>query len=119
MRYAAINQGEDALSSYGGFIPRGGPRFDTPPNPATQHRYSDEQLYAMALYVYSLQPPRNPNRFDPLAARGKQIFERERCSVCHTAPLYTNNKLTPAQGFTPPPGATEDRKALIAFLNTL
>jgi hypothetical protein len=24
--------------------------------------------------------------------------------MCHTPPLYTNNKLTPVEGFTPPPG---------------
>lgn len=40
-----------------------------------------------------------------VAARGKQVFEREGCGTCHTAPLYTNNKLTLAQGFTPPAGA--------------
>ena len=27
------------------------------PDPGTLERYSDEQLYALALYVYSLQPP--------------------------------------------------------------
>ena len=32
------------------------------------------------------------------------MFERERCASCHTPPLYTNNKLTPAPGFTPPAG---------------
>jgi hypothetical protein len=29
------------------------------------------------------------------------VFERERCGNCHTPPFYTNNKLTPALGFTP------------------
>ena len=33
---------------------------------------------------------------------GQRIFQREGCSGCHTPPLYTNNKLTLAQGFTPP-----------------
>ena len=56
----------------------------------------------MALYVYSLRPPLNPNKFDAAAARGEKLFARESCSVCHTAPLYTNNKLTPAEGFTIP-----------------
>src|SRR5262249_39725805 len=42
----------------------------------------------------------NPNRFDDTAARGKTVFERERCSTCHTPPLYTNNMITPALGFT-------------------
>jgi hypothetical protein len=54
-------------------------------------------------YVYSLLPPANPNTFDAVAERGQKVFERERCARCHTPPLYTNNKLTPATGFTPPP----------------
>jgi hypothetical protein len=37
-----------------------------------------------------------------LAERGQKIFEREGCALCHTPPLYTNNKLTPADGFTSP-----------------
>ena len=65
-------------------------------------RYSDEQLYALALYVYALQPPPNPNQFDALAQRGQKVFQREGCAGCHTPPLYTNNKLTPAEGFTVP-----------------
>jgi len=97
MRYAALNQGADALSLYGGFRPTG-----ELPEPATQSRYSDEQLYALALYVYSLKPPPNPNRFDARAARGKEVFEREGCAGCHTPPLYTNNKLTPGDGFKVP-----------------
>lgn len=106
MRYAAINQGEDLLSSYAGFIPEGlPPDFQKRPEPTDARllgRYSDEQLYALALYVYSLQPPPNPNKFDALAGRGQKVFERERCQMCHTPPLYTNNMLTPVEGFTPP-----------------
>ena len=30
------------------------------------------------------------------------MFDREGCGGCHTAPLYTNNKLTLASGWTPP-----------------
>ncbi len=30
------------------------------------------------------------------------MFQREGCARCHTPPLYTNNKLTPAEGFTVP-----------------
>jgi hypothetical protein len=65
-------------------------------------RLPDEALYALALYLHSLKPPPNPNRFDDLAAAGQKIFQREGCGGCHTPPLYTNNKLTPAKGFTPP-----------------
>jgi hypothetical protein len=39
-----------------------------------------------------------------VAATGKEIFSREGCAGCHTPPLYTNNKLTLAESFTPPPG---------------
>jgi hypothetical protein len=67
-----------------------------------QERLPDEALYAMALYIYSLQPPPNPNSFDEKAKAGQKIFEREGCAMCHTPPLYTSNKLTLAQGFTPP-----------------
>ncbi len=101
MRYAALNQGADFLSSYGGFIP-GARDFHTLPDAATQRRYSDNELYALALYLYSLKPPANPNKFDGLAARGQQVFKREGCGVCHTPPLYTNNKLTPVAGFNVP-----------------
>jgi hypothetical protein len=101
MRYAALNQGADNLASYGGFIPAARDSR-TLPDPSTQRRYSDEQLYALSLYIYSLKPPANPNRFDRLAARGQTVFRREGCAVCHTPPLYTNNKLTPAEGFKVP-----------------
>ncbi|HQR39132.1 MAG TPA: hypothetical protein PLF26_12110 [Blastocatellia bacterium] len=94
MRYAALNQGADLIAAYGDFVPEG-----PVPDPATLDRYSDEELYALALYVYSLKPPPNPNVFGPLAARGQKVFEREGCAMCHTPPLYTNNMLTPAAGF--------------------
>jgi hypothetical protein len=65
-------------------------------------RYSDQQLYALALYLYSLKPPKNLNRFDGAARRGKTIFKREGCEQCHAAPLYTSNKLVAVDGFKPP-----------------
>ena len=37
-----------------------------------------------------------------LESRGKEVFAREGCGACHTPPLYTNNRLTPAAGFKPP-----------------
>jgi hypothetical protein len=101
MRYAALNQGADDLANYAGFIPAGGAKFDKLPDAQLQSRYSDEQLYALALYVYSLQPPPNPNKFEGQAVRGKQVFENEGCPTCHTPPLYTSNKLTRAEGFRP------------------
>lgn len=65
--------------------------------------WPDELLYALAQYVYSLQPPPNPNRRNGLARRGEAIFSEAGCPGCHTPPLYTNNKLTLAEGFEPSP----------------
>lgn len=65
-------------------------------------RLPDEALYALALYIYSLQPPANPNPFDDKAHAGQAIFRREGCPNCHTPPLYTSNKITLASGFELP-----------------
>ena len=67
------------------------------------YRFPDEVLFALVQYLFALPEPPNPNRGDPLAGRGKEVFDREGCTRCHTPPLYTNNKLTLATGFTPPP----------------
>jgi hypothetical protein len=101
MRYAALNQGADDLSSYGGYVPRA---FDgkTRPEPKLSTRYSDAQLYALALYLYSLEPPPNPNPLDDLALAGQRVFEREGCGACHRPPLYTNNRLVPVDGYQVP-----------------
>jgi len=107
MRYAALNQGGDDLASYGGFVPATAIPGQMPsPEQAAFGRYSDEQLYALALFAYSLQPPPNPNlpktaEQKTLVNRGKEIFmdSNHRCATCHKPPLYTNNKLTPARGF--------------------
>jgi hypothetical protein len=114
MRYAAINQGADALAQYGGFRPAGGEL----PDPSTLSRYSDEQLYALARYLYSLEPPRNPHRVDALAVRGRAVFERAGCAACHTPPLYTNNTLTPAEGFTVPEAHASDPDVLPVSVGT-
>jgi hypothetical protein len=112
MRYAAFNQGADGLASYDGFVPDEFVSATTRIDPADPivvgGRYSDEQLYALALYLYSLQPPANPNPFDSLAARGQKIFASQGCATCHVPPLYTSNKLTPAAGFHVPADASKD-----------
>jgi hypothetical protein len=77
-----------------------------------------EQLYASALYLYSLKPPPNPNRFSATAARGQKIFNREDCATSHTPPLYTNDKLTPVDGFMPPAGADEKCDILPIWMGT-
>jgi hypothetical protein len=98
MRYAAANYGLDIIAHYGDFQPQavqtGFAEDGT--------RFSDEQLYALALYIYSLKPPPNPNPFNEEARRGQRIFQQQGCIGCHTPPLYTNNKLTPVQGFQVP-----------------
>ena len=113
MRYAALNQGMDYLTKYDNFIPVGKNFRDMPApeelsesphffSPLSGERYSDEQLYALALFLYSLEPPPNPNKFDGLARRGKKVFESEDCGRCHTPPHYTSNRLTPVDGFDVP-----------------
>lgn len=99
MRYAALNQGLDFFNDYNGFTAM--PRPDDPTK-SNIIRYSDEQLYALAKFIYSLQPPVNP---DPPPAqeveRGRIIFQREKCGACHTPPWYSSGQLTPALGFRP------------------
>jgi hypothetical protein len=65
-------------------------------------RYSDTTLYALGRYIYTLEPPPNPNPFDERARRGENIFKDQDCAKCHAAPSYTNNKLTPVDAFTAP-----------------
>jgi hypothetical protein len=98
-RYAITNQGLDTLAHFGDFQPSA---KATAFSSEMGTRYSDEQLYALALYIYSLQPPPNPNKPNKLSRRGERIFVQQGCAGCHPAPLYTNNKLTPARGFTVP-----------------
>ncbi len=107
MRYLALHSGLGLLRKYGDFIPGGDNDHKDLPPPTELLRFTDEQLYALALYVYSLDGPENPNRPDALSAKGEAIFKREGCAVCHTPPLYTNNKLIPVDGFVVPP---EDKK---------
>ena len=100
MRYAALNQGMDYLTKFDDFLP-GGENFKRIPAPeqllnmkylfasVIGTRYSDEQLYALALYLYSLEPPPNPNKFDALARRGKAVFENGRLwALPHAAELH-------------------------------
>jgi hypothetical protein len=99
MRYGALNQDAMFLSRFGDFTPA---KLLAADAPVANSRYSDEQLYALALYLYSIQPPSNPNTLDAVAECGQEIFARSGCARCHTPPLYTNNMLTPVDGFTVP-----------------
>jgi hypothetical protein len=101
MRYAAINNFINEVTDYNGYRPMTG-KDGGLPDANRLSRSSDQELYALALFIYSLKPPPNPNRLDTTAANGKKIFEREGCVGCHTPPLYTNNMITPARGFAVP-----------------
>jgi len=96
MRYIALVQGANSFDHFGDFA-----LIEKLPDPAVIERYSDAQLRALTQYLYSLQPPSNPNPRDARAELGEQVFKREGCDGCHTPPLYTSNKLTPVDGFTP------------------
>lgn len=109
MRYAVLNEGMDTLGRYGDFQP-GHTGFSAEDGT----RYSDEQLYALALYIESLKPPPNPNPFDEHARRGQEVFKKEGCPTCHTPPLYTNNKLNPVRGFKVP----DDLRKTDAIMDT-
>ena len=120
MRYGALNQDLDMLADHQGFVPDLAatdalPERDPPPgvptreqarqrqlDPTTRIRYADDQLYAMALFLYALQPPPSPHPFDDLARRGQAVFDAAGCAKCHPAPLYTSNELVPAPGFDVP-----------------
>ena len=68
-----------------------------------KYRYADEVLYAIGVYLLSLEPPKNPNPPPAdLVRRGEQVFRREKCGACHPAPDYTTGELTPALGFESP-----------------
>jgi hypothetical protein len=100
MLYATLNQESDFLLGFNGFYPIA-PLAD--PSKGKVSRFSDIQLFSLAKYIYSLQPPPNPNKNDnALTRQGKKIFEEEGCDVCHTPPLYSSNKLIPVTGFKPP-----------------
>jgi hypothetical protein len=103
-----VNRGPEDIARYGILVSNiedgsiGTYRFFTEEQRRRAYRFSDEAMYALGKYIYSLEPPPNPNKADALSARGKVVFAREGCATCHTPPLYTNNKLMPVDGFTPP-----------------
>ena len=95
-RYSALVTGADPLD----FGPH---RILTEEQRHMRFRYADELLYAIGVYLMSLEPPRNPDVASrDVLARGEQMFRREGCVNCHTPPNYTNGKLTPAEGWQVP-----------------
>lgn len=97
MRYAALVEYADSMD----FGPH---RMLTNAQRKMRIRWPDELLYALASYISALSPPTNPNPRGAAATQGEKVFTKAGCPGCHTPPLYTNNKLTLARGFTLPAG---------------
>jgi hypothetical protein len=95
-RYAALINDADPMTF-------GTHRLLTDAQRKVKYRYADEVLYAIGVYLLSLEPPKNPNPPPAdLVTRGEQIFRREKCGACHPAPRYTTGELTPVLGFDVP-----------------
>ena len=73
MRYCSLVQDVSKLDRYASSPER-------PAEASHGERYSDEQLYGLALYVYSLRPLPNPNRVDAAAKRAEVVFDRAGCA---------------------------------------
>jgi hypothetical protein len=102
-------RGPEDVARYAALISDGDPmtfgthRMLTDAQRKLKYRYADEVLYAIGMYLLSLEPPKNPNPPPAdLVARGEQVFRRENCQSCHPAPNYTTGELTPAAGFETP-----------------
>jgi hypothetical protein len=118
MRYCAlIADSTDALTRYGS-----GPEASLDLNalglPNGIHRTPDALLYALARFIDSLKPPPNPNPVDEQARRGEEVFRKAKCGDCHTPPLYTNNKLSLAEGFRPSGKLVKDAELVKVSLGT-
>jgi cytochrome c553 len=100
MRYAALVGGK--MSGMERHMSYGGRPLGDLPDPMTKLRYTDEQLYALAQYIYALKPPPNPNKLDDWAKRGREVFEGEGCARCHSSKAYGGSTLTPVDGVTVP-----------------
>ena len=97
-RYAAFVTGADRME----FGPH---QVLTDQQRRVRFRYADEVLYAIGMFLMSLEPPKNS--VQPPAdvrARGEQVFKREGCVNCHVPPSYTSGRLTLARGWQPPAG---------------
>lgn len=95
-RYAAFITGTDRMTF-------GAHQILTEEQQRVRFRYADEVLYAIGMFLMSLDAPANP-RPPPadVRARGAQLFRREGCVNCHVPPSYTSGKLTLARGWQPP-----------------
>jgi hypothetical protein len=95
-RYAAFVTGTDRMQFGSHQILTDGQR-------RVRFRYADEVLYAIGMFLMSLEPPKNSLQPPPeVRARGELVFTREGCVNCHVPPAYTSGKLTLARGWQPP-----------------
>lgn len=69
MRYAALVSYAETVEFGAYHILENGAR-------RVQARLPDQALYALAMYLYSLEPPKNPNMLDEAAKAGRKIFQR-------------------------------------------
>lgn len=115
-----LNRGPEDIARYGILVSTAddgsiGPfRFLGEKQRRLLSRFPDEAMLALGKFIYSLQPPPNPNKFDATAARGQQIFRAEGCAECHQPPLYTDNSLMPVKGFKPDPADVRTRQLHIS-----
>ena len=102
-------RGPEDIGRYAAFVTTADPMEFGPhkilkaENRIIPYRYADEVLYAIGMYLMSLEPPKNPA--PPSAERverGRRVFQREGCGNCHTPPNYTSGMLTPASGYVVP-----------------
>ena len=93
MRFLALHTAGDSLTEFGSW---------KPPAATGLTRFSDEQIYALAQYLYSLKAPKNPYKANSFTKKGRAVFEREGCSGCHSGSGFTNEKLMAAPGFKVP-----------------
>jgi hypothetical protein len=88
MRYSEmIADVSDALTHYGDG-PDATLKLENMGLGAGVKRTPDAVVYALARFLYSLQPPANPNPKTELSQHGSAVFESAGCSRCHTAPLF-------------------------------
>jgi mono/diheme cytochrome c family protein len=111
-RYAAFIMGADPME-FGAY------RILTPAQRKISFRYADELLYAIGVYVMSLEPAGNPSPPPgDLVAHGREIFARETCINCHVPPSYSSGRLTLAQGFMPASGHPNEGDILSVSVGT-
>jgi hypothetical protein len=102
------NRGPEDIARYAALVSVaddgsiGSHRFLTEKQRRLPFRHSDEAMYALGRFIYTLEPPPNPNPVDNRSRRGEEIFHDEGCAKCHEPPSYTNNKLVRADDFVVP-----------------